>query len=152
MMAYLARNDSGGYLPAALSEPFESKPSDTFTFELSMLGGGGLTGRVVNEAGEPVPRLKLVAIPTDHAGGIYEEPQAITDADGRFTMNPIRATEYGVVPRQFLYKQDINYHQHQKLGTVTEGETSDLGDIVFDTQLLRTNHNTETHNISLPAF
>jgi protocatechuate 3,4-dioxygenase beta subunit len=136
MMAYLARNDSGDYLPAALSAPFESRPGDAFNFELSMLGGGGLTGRVVNEAGEPIPGLKVVAIPTDHAGGIYEEPQAITDADGRFTMNPIRATEYGVVPRQFLYKEDINYHQHQKLGTVVEGETTNLGDIVFDAEVL----------------
>ena len=124
------------YLPAALSEPFDSKPGDTFTFELSMLGGGWVTGRVMNTEGQPQAGLRIAGIPTDHAGGLNEELEAVTDADGRFTMGPIRATEYGFIPEARRYGRKADYYKHQKLGVVVEGETTDLGDIVFDDEVL----------------
>jgi hypothetical protein len=85
------------HLPAALSEPFDSKPGDAFTFKLSMLGGGWLVGRVVDSTGEPVGGIGIQAIPLDNASGVDAEPVAVTDANGLYRIGPIRATEYEVL-------------------------------------------------------
>lgn len=84
------------YLPATVSEPFDSKPGDAFTFNLSMLEGGWVHGRVVDGAGRPKPGVGIQALPTDHLTGVDAEPTAVTDADGQYRMGPIRATEYEI--------------------------------------------------------
>ncbi len=135
MCAYLSfypNEEKQTYLPAALSEPFDSKPGDRFRFELSMLGGGWVKGRVVDAQGRPQAGLRIAGIPSDHAGGICEEPQVVTDKDGRFEMGPIRATEYGFVPTDKLYVHGVDYRDYQRMGTVKEGKHTDLGDITFE--------------------
>lgn len=85
-----------GFLPATVSEPFESKPGDQFTFNLSMQGGGWLIGQVNDEAGNPIADVEVQAIPTDHMTGIDAEPYIRTDEKGTYRIGPIRATEYEV--------------------------------------------------------
>lgn len=89
-------NQAPEYLPAAVSKAFHSKPGDAFVFNLSMLRGGSIYGRVLGLNGEPKPGVGVQAIPLDHHTGVDAEPTAVTDAAGRYRIGPIRAAEYEV--------------------------------------------------------
>ncbi|WP_309387006.1 M56 family metallopeptidase [Cerasicoccus frondis] len=112
-------------LPAAISAPFESKAGDSFTFDLSMLGGGYVKGRVLDAEGQPASNITVRAIPLDHAGGIYEEPKITTLSNGEFQMGPIREAEYTIITeRSYQWKTEPDAAAH---AAVVSRELTDLG-------------------------
>ncbi|WP_309398904.1 M56 family metallopeptidase [Cerasicoccus maritimus] len=118
-------SDERRTLPAAISAPFESKAGELFTFDLSMLGGGFVKGRVVDAEGQPASDITVRAIPLDHAGGIYEEPKITTLANGEFQMGPIRSAEYAIITeRGYQWRSKPNAAAH---AAVVDRETVDLG-------------------------
>jgi protocatechuate 3,4-dioxygenase beta subunit len=83
-------------LANAVSEPFASKPGDELTFDLKMLKGGWITGKLLGSDGEPVDGLKVTATNTDRMDVAYAKRIATPDRDGSFRLGPLRPGRYTI--------------------------------------------------------
>jgi|GEM_PF-3500743 len=121
-------------LPAAVSEVFSSKAGDCFQFELSMLGGGYLRGRAVDAQGNSLGKLEIYYAMADSVATRLGGSVIISDEKGCFSIGPIRAGEYdlnGFQKRFAPRRASAPEPGPAKRAIVREGETTELGDIVF---------------------
>ena len=116
----------------AVGEPFESEPGDTFAFNLQMTAGGVVRGRVVDKRGDPIGDIEVEATPNDKRGNVYYYGRAVTDAEGRFVIAPIRSGDFTIYPDTV---KDVNSAQIPRDAKrkifVSEGRTTEVGDLIW---------------------
>jgi hypothetical protein len=91
-------HDPEGRWANAVGERFAPAPGAAKAVELRMTAGGRVRGRVTDPAGRPVARIEVEAVPDDDADRGYYNPRALTDADGRYDLGPVRPARYTVCP------------------------------------------------------
>ncbi len=113
-----------------ISEPFQSKPGDKLKFRLQMQLGAWVTGRLVDQEGKPVPNERVGASAQDFMDSPYAQKRAVTDAQGRFRLGPLRPTNYEIHSQS----EWSNSTQRGEIpvSIQVEGDKEiDIGDLVF---------------------
>jgi hypothetical protein len=114
----------------AISTPFESRPGDTFSFDLVMPEGGQVSGRVVDTNGKAVSDVEVEALPSDGLDNAYYIPRAVTDSEGRFTLTAMRSGTY------MLYPDAVNGVNTRRAGSlrpakVQERARTPVGNLIW---------------------
>jgi hypothetical protein len=75
---------------------FTPSVGEKLTVNLKMTAGARLRGRFIGSDGKPVGNVLVRARADDDLDTAYYDPEALSDAQGRFELGPMRAAKYSV--------------------------------------------------------
>ncbi len=94
----LVGHDKQGNWANVLSQPFSGKPGEEVELDLRLNEGGYVQGRLNDVDGNPLAGVEVEAHHVDGLGCPYVRPRAVTDAEGRYLIGPLRPGEYDLRP------------------------------------------------------
>ena len=135
----LSAHDPQSRWANAVGKPFNSKAGDELEFTLRLTAGGWISGRLVDPAGKAVHGVKIQVTSEDQLDNPYFNPKATTDDQGRFKLGPMRAGLYAIHHSLAKTVTRAGLKEPEKLQlSVTEGQTSDAGDLLYRGELQKT--------------
>jgi protocatechuate 3,4-dioxygenase beta subunit len=111
---------------------FTPKAGDKLQFTIKMTPGAKVRGRIVTPDGKPVARIEVHSQTDDQLDCYYYNPRALTDAQGRYVLGPLRSGQYSVYVSGDLAKVGDRNEPPQAALKVAEGDRLELGDIIYN--------------------
>ena len=121
----------------AVSELFTCQPGDEVEFTLQLRKGGWAIGRVVDEAGAPIPNIEVQARNQDRRSDAYANPTVLTNEKGEFRFDVLRKGKYLFFP-DTRWGSNLGkgiFTSQKKVFRISEGKQTSIGDLVFAGQV-----------------
>ena len=117
----------------AISDLFTCKPGDELEFTLQLSKGGQAIGRVIAEAGKPIPNIEVQARNQDRRSSSYANPVVLTNEKGEFRFDVLRKGKYIFYPdtKWGTNLGDGIIASQRNVFTISEGKETSVGDLVF---------------------
>jgi beta-lactamase regulating signal transducer with metallopeptidase domain/protocatechuate 3,4-dioxygenase beta subunit len=128
----LSAHDLQGRWANGASRIFDSKPGDELQFTFQLGKGGWVVGRILDRDGKALPNMDIEVVADDQLDNPYFNPEAKTDAEGRFKLGPMRPGSYAVTNHLFKMVTPTGAKGPERVQfSIIEGQTVDAGDLQY---------------------